>query len=551
MTKPSFTVYVDNVGTPHTFIKLDDGNGKMDYFGFAPAAAGSPHGKGHVGEGVATHLKGDPQNKAAGYIDDAGWSKTIAVTEAQHDAMVNAVSVWRAEGHTYNGLATLGGENCTTFVQAVAKAGNITEIVTSRVSLPINLIPADERRSLFTTDTDGRRSISDALRDPLNTPGTPAYEFKQSSPELFKSGPNDMPTPNSTNSLLRQNNDGSFTEVIQQSDGDSSTNEYTSDGVTTSSTQTDGANDDADYASRTVVFDSQGREESRSTTHDDGTLDRIDFDEGNERGDRSIEIRTDAQGKEDWQRITHDDGAVHWRDLDQRGEHAGRIWENMTDAQGKEDWQRITHDDGAVHWRDLDQRGEHAGRIWENMTDAQGKEDWQRITHDDGAVHWRDLDQRGERADRIWENMTDAQGKEDWQRITHDDGAVQVKDFDQASAHPWRFVETRHDSSGRADTRNTESDDGWRESIDFDQDNSQQWRFVEMQYDAQGHEHSRRTMFDDGHESRDDFSGPPPLNSFPSSMPTWTAPATGGSACVTALGGTSCGPRYDVDYGYF
>lgn len=100
MAKPSFTVYVDNVGTPHTFIKLDDGNGKVDYFGFAPATAGSPHGRGQVGEGVATHLKGDPQNKAAGYIDDAGWSKTIAVTTAQHDAMINAVSVWRGANHT-------------------------------------------------------------------------------------------------------------------------------------------------------------------------------------------------------------------------------------------------------------------------------------------------------------------------------------------------------------------------------------------------------------------------------------------------------------------
>jgi hypothetical protein len=32
MGTPSATIYVDYLGTPHTFIKLDDGNGSVNYY---------------------------------------------------------------------------------------------------------------------------------------------------------------------------------------------------------------------------------------------------------------------------------------------------------------------------------------------------------------------------------------------------------------------------------------------------------------------------------------------------------------------------------------
>src|SRR5215207_8401795 len=122
MGQPSVTVFVDNVGTPHTFIKLDDGNGKIDYFGFAPRSPGSPHGPGIVGQGLTTHTRGDPDNSHAGYIDDVGWSKTISTTKEQYDGMMSATFAWDTAAHTYNGLATLGGENCATFVQNILQA---------------------------------------------------------------------------------------------------------------------------------------------------------------------------------------------------------------------------------------------------------------------------------------------------------------------------------------------------------------------------------------------------------------------------------------------
>jgi hypothetical protein len=86
MGTPSATVYFDNSGTPHTFIKLDNGNGndndngKVEYYGFAPATPGSPFGAGTIGVGLTTHAQGDPNNSKAGYIDDAAWSKTIPLT---------------------------------------------------------------------------------------------------------------------------------------------------------------------------------------------------------------------------------------------------------------------------------------------------------------------------------------------------------------------------------------------------------------------------------------------------------------------------------------
>jgi hypothetical protein len=505
MSNPSFTVYVDNVGTPHTFIKLDSGNGRVDHFGFAPASAGSPHGVGNVGEGLANHAKGDPQNKAAGYIDDVGWSKTITVTSAQHDAMVNAVAVWRGANHTYNGLAKLGGENCATFVQFVAKAGNITEIVTSRASLPINLIPADERRALFTTDADGRRSLSEAMTNPLNTPGTPAYEFKQSNPELFRSEPNARPTPDSTNSRLHQNKDGSFTEDVEQSGGDSVKNEYTSQGVLTSSTEIDGARNDADYASRTMGYDSEGRQDWRSTKYDDGTSGLKDFDQDNQRGERSTEVLTDAQGLEDWKQVIYDDGSVHWNDFDQKNEFGHRSWENLVDAQGREDWQRVTHDDSSVHWKDLDQRNEFGHRSWENLADAQGREDWQRVTHDDSSVHWKDFDQKSEFGHRIWENLVDAQGREDWQRVTHDDGAVHWKDFDQRTEVGHRIWENLVDAQGREDWQRVTHDDGSVHGKDFDQKNEHGYRIWENLVDAKGREDWQRVTHDDGSVHGKDF----------------------------------------------
>lgn len=447
-----------------------------------------------------------------------------------------------------NGLATLGGENCATFVQAVAKAGGIAEIVTSRVSLPINLVPASERQSLFTTNADGRRSASDALRDPLNTPGTPAYEFKQSHPEFFRAGPNDKLIPDSTSSLLHQNKDGSFTEVIERPDGDSWTNEYTADGVAVSTTQTDGAKNDADYASRTTAYDSQGREDWHSIARDDGMKWRVDFDQKNERSDKKNESASDAQGRVDWERVTQDDGSIQLKDHDQKGERADRVWETAIDAQGRMDWERITQDGGAVVLTDYDQAAERSDRLWIAFTDAQGRKDWERITMNDGTAQIRDYDEKGERSDHVWVTFTDAKGQVVGEEISRDSGQRDNTYYDRDDTRPWVRLERHFDAQNREDSSTVHNDDGSRIETNYDQEDSQPWTSVVKTITSDGVE-LMNVNYDPGYV---EHAGPPPLAPFPHTDATYTSfPNGGGSACVTALGETSCGPRYDVEYGWF
>ena len=340
-----------------------------------------------------------------------------------------------------------------------------------------------------------------------------------------------------------RNSDGTSSVVVSQPDGDSVRNEFTSEGVVTSSTEIDGARNDSDYASRTMGYDPEGRQDWRSTKYDDGTSGLKDFDQNNQRADRSTEVLTDVQGREDWkqviyddssvhwkdfdqrneyghrswenlvdaqdredwQRVTHDDSSVHWKDFDQKNEFGHRIWENLVDAQGREDWQRVTHDDSSVHWKDFDQKNEFGHRIWENLVDAQGREDWQRVTHDDSSVHWKDLDQRNEFGHRSWENLVDAQGREDWQRVTHDDGSVHGKDFDQKNEHGYRIWENLVDAQGREDWQQVTHDDGSVHGKDFDQKNEHGYRVWEHLVDAQGREDWQLLTQDNGRSDRFDF----------------------------------------------
>ncbi|MET3495106.1 hypothetical protein [Variovorax boronicumulans] len=590
MGQPSITIYVDNVGTPHTFLGLNDGNGGVQYFGFAPSSAGSPHGPGNVGSGLATHAQGDPKNERAGYIDDVGWSKTVPITGVQYEAMKNAVAEWDRTGHTYDGIAKFGGENCTTFVQFVARAGNLTEINTSRTALPINLIPADERRGLFTTDADGRRSPADALKDPLHTPGTPAYEFKQSHPELFQPAtPGDQGTKDQSTSQLRENPDGSFTEIVTQtegsSSGDSQTTEYSSTGEVIQTTEIDGAQDNADYSTRFTAFDKQGQPDFTDFYRDDGTRDRSDNDQGGSQDWVHADSHYDAQGREDWRSVTMDDGSKVWTDFDQNNERGDRIWENRVDARGREDWRSVTMDDGSKVWTDFDQNNERGDRIWENRVDARGREDWASVTMDNGTRNWTDYDQDSSQGWSRVESLFDAQGREDNANMFMDDGRRNWFDYDQDGSKNWTRVESHFDAQGREDNANMFMDDGSRNWFDYDQDGSQVWTRVESHFDAQGREDYAKVYHDNGirteiNYDQDntqswekmvttftawgqeyetdviydpgvvDHGAPPPLTPFPSSGPGY-APMPPGTACVSALGGTSCEPRYDVDYGWF
>ena len=219
MGTPSATVFVDYKGTPHTFLKLDDGNGNVQYYGFAPQTPGSPKGAGTIGVGLTTHAIGDPNNSKAGYIDDAMWSKSVTLTTLQHTAMVGKAEQWRASPPDYN----LFGTNCTTFVKDVLTAGNASYPGISSGPNPFNLIPLVDQAPLFVTDANGVRNFSSVVRDPLHTPGTPAYDAAQNPAKYgLTVAPTGTPSPPSKDPLsydLHQNSNGTWSQKIKYANG--------------------------------------------------------------------------------------------------------------------------------------------------------------------------------------------------------------------------------------------------------------------------------------------------------------------------------------------
>jgi hypothetical protein len=289
-----------------------------------------------------------------------------------------------------------------------------------------------------------------------------------------------------------------FQKVETAANDDQVTTQYFANGQVSRVVETDGANDNADYATRTTVYDAEGRVDNVTTGMDDGSRDWSDNDQANEREDQLWQRRTDAQGRDDWIRITGDDGAVEWFDYDQANERDDKIWSRRYDAQGREDWIKITRDDGAVESFDYDQANERDDKIWSRRYDAQGREDWIKITRDDGAVESFDYDQANERSDQIWSRRYDAQGREDWIKITGDDGGVEWFDYDQANERGDRIWSNRTDAQGREDWRKITGDDGGIEWIDYEQANVAGHRIWSNYTDAQGREDWIRITGDDG-----------------------------------------------------
>ena len=541
MGQPSITVYVDYKGTPHTFFKLDDGNGHFEYYGFAPVAAGSPAGTGHVGRGITTHAQGDPTNSAAGFIDDASWKKEISVTTEQYNAMERAITSWESAHRTYN-VISLNGDNCTDFTKYVLNEGNASYAGITKGANPMSLIPNDEQGPLFIMDADGRKSLSDMVRNPLNTPGTPAYEYKQAHPELFESQSLFQGTWDRTTVALHVNPDGSSVEKIAQVGGiwrDTMEIQYAASGDVVLVTEKDGALNDNDYSTRTTTYDIQGRIDLIDVRRDDGTRDstdydqsnmqswsridshfdaqgrldysieavddgsttKADYDQTNVRGDSIWQTHTDAQGRTDWIHVTQDDGSVDWTDYDQANVRADRVSQTHFDAQGRTDWHYVTQDDGSHDWTDYDQLNARGDSIWQNHVDAQGREDWRYVTQDDGSRDWDDYDQSNVPGAGIWQNRVDAQGGEDWRYVTMDDGSHEWTDYDQAHVRGDSIWQNRTDALGRQDWVNITLDNGSRDWYDYDQDGSQGWRAVVSHFDPQGREAHANVYLDDG--SRD------------------------------------------------
>ncbi len=219
MAAPSITTYFDYRGTPHGFVRLDDGNGTVEYFGMAPEKPGSMFGRGKIGFGLATHDNPDTNNSKAGYIDDVAWAKTIGITAGDYASARARVQALIDDTPAYNVI----GKNCTWFAKEILKAGNALYPGITSGPNPFSLVPNAEQSTLYTTDSEGRPIFSDAIRNPLNTPGTPAYDAKMNPGNYgLPAAPTSTPKAPSEDAVkydIRQNPDGSYTEDIEFADG--------------------------------------------------------------------------------------------------------------------------------------------------------------------------------------------------------------------------------------------------------------------------------------------------------------------------------------------
>jgi hypothetical protein len=539
MSQPSVIIFVDYKNTPHAFIGLSDGAGRSEYFGFAPATPGSVVGVGSVGRGLATHEQGDPTNSRAGYIDDVAWSKEIPVTATQYSAMLDAVNAFDDAKHTYNVTGVLFGQNCTSFVKTVLDAVGVNYPGLSAGVNPMSLIPNDEQGPLFTAGPDGRKSLSDRVRDPLNTPGTPAYEFRQSNPEMFSPSSDAPHTKDQSTSELHQNSDGTYTEEISQNGeaaGHTLSIEYTASGEVSQVTESDGAGHDANYNTRTTTYDAEGRVDAIETVRDDDSRDVINLDQDGTQPWSRFEAHVDTEGREDFSVATMDDGSSVYSDFDQTGASGNSLWQSGTDAEGRVDWVKATTDEGAVNWVDYDQANAHAANRWESHIDSQGRVDWTstvsedgstvRVDYDetgaldwarseirldenglidyvntfgdDGSSTWSDYDQGNTRGDSLYQVGTDAHGRTDWVNVTADDGSRNWLDYDQGNVDGSATWGSHIDAQGRTDWIEVTADDGTRHWLDYDQSGEHIWSSVETWFDPGGTKDQRTIHEDNG-----------------------------------------------------
>jgi hypothetical protein len=170
----SVTLYVDLVNIPHTFIKIDDGIGNVQFFGLGPLRPNSPWGAAAVGIGLPSQFTGGVANSnpAAYRPEDASYIASYQVTEQKLVAMMDAVQAWIDNPGTYVGL----GSNCTTFVRAIFNAGEVAHPDLNAFQLfsshPQALIPFSVRAE-YVRDTPLNEfgppaGLTDKARNPVN-----------------------------------------------------------------------------------------------------------------------------------------------------------------------------------------------------------------------------------------------------------------------------------------------------------------------------------------------------------------------------------------------
>jgi len=344
-----------------------------------------------------------------------------------------------------------------------------------------------------------------------------------------------------------------------QANGDQTIKEFDSNGNTVKLIEIDGAHNHADYATRTINYDIQGRHVSTEVTMDDGSRSVYEYTEPDSfvpwsalewhydaegcndsfemtMGDGSrVAYLYDVSDRESWSTIqTHidtegrnfatyvfmDDGSLDeyiddvnsiysWSssyrhfDSETRLEFAEFTGDDGSRTvqvydKGREDWREIFYADGSRDWIDFDQNSEREDSVLKIHYDAAGREDWNEIINHNGSREWIDFDQNNEREDSVLKIHYNAAGLEDWRSVTLNDGSRDLYVFDPYGWQAWSSTYTKFDASGREDYSVIYRDDGSRQVTDYDQDGSRDWIQVVTNFDAQGREDWIKTTYNNG-----------------------------------------------------
>ena len=130
-SRDAATIENGKLNNGHSFIRLDDGNGNVQYIGFGPVS--SSISDMILGNNVEGHFIDDSQS-------DWNVAKIYTITDEQYSAISEYISKVKSENKAYN----IETNNCTTFAVNVSKiagaaSGNFMTIREHKWSLPSNM----------------------------------------------------------------------------------------------------------------------------------------------------------------------------------------------------------------------------------------------------------------------------------------------------------------------------------------------------------------------------------------------------------------------------
>lgn len=283
-----------------------------------------------------------------------------------------------------------------------------------------------------------------------------------------------------------------------ETNGDQTIREFDHNGNMSKLIEVDGAHDNANYATRSMTYDAQGRTFMTETMMDDGTRSEdyyyLDFNPWLPLGSSSTHY--DAQGRNDASTFRMNDGSAYSYRYDVDGSQPWSSTYSLHDAQGQIYRTEVTMDDGT---RGLYVYGVYGdGSVTYTHYDAQMRSDLEEVTMSDGSREVLRYDPTNTSNWSFIKEHYDTQGRNDSGQIRMKDGSRTDTLVDASNSQSWAAIQSHYDAQGRNDATNVWMDDGTLGVIENDVNNSQSWSSIVNQYDAQGRIELSSVRRDDG-----------------------------------------------------